>query len=161
MPDDATVFKAFNRAEISTDTKFFKLRAPLLDQGRMDTEVARTEKMSARVKVYASGGENTLHCHATEDHMFIVLQGTVRFYDKDDTATDLGKNEGVMLPAKTYYWFEATSTEPLVMIRIGAHLGDSRTDVDDRLNIHGQPMAGDSAENKTVPMKVRPGAFFE
>ena len=93
--------------------------------------------------------------------MFIVLAGTVRFYDKDDNTRDLAKNEGVMLPAGSYYWFEATSTEPLVMMRIGTFLGDENIDTDSRLNIKGLPMAGDSAENKSVPMIVRPGAFYE
>jgi len=159
MPDDATLNRGFKRAEIATDSAFFKLRAPLLDQGRMDTEVARTETLSARVKVYASGGENTLHCHTSEDHLFVVLQGTVRFYDKDDRTVDLGKNEGVMLPARTYYWFEATSTEPLVMLRVGARTGKFAGD--DRLNIKGEPMPGDSAENKSGPVVVRANAFFE
>lgn len=160
MPDDATAARetSLKRAPIATDTTFFKLRAPLLDQGRMDTELARTRKMTARLKVYASGGENELHCHAGEDHMFVVLQGSVRFYDKDNKTTDIGKNEGVMLPAGAYYWFEATSKEPLVMIRVGSRLDEK--DGDDRLNIHGKPMAGNSIENKTVPVIVRPGAFF-
>ncbi|HXQ53868.1 MAG TPA: cupin domain-containing protein [Stellaceae bacterium] len=159
MPDDVTATRGFKRAEIAKDAAFFKLRAPLPDQGRMDTEVARTETFSARVKVYASGGENTLHCHTSEDHLFVVLQGKVRFYDKDGGTVDLGKNEGVMRPAKTYYWFEATSTEPLVMLRVGARAGKPAGD--DRLNIRGEPMAGDSEENKSVPVIVRENAFFE
>ena len=84
MPDDTTLPRAFQRAPVATDAHFFKLRVPLLDQGRMDTEVTRAKGMTARVKVYASGGENELHAHMGQDHMFIVLQGSVRFYDKDD-----------------------------------------------------------------------------
>jgi len=159
MPDDAPIRKAYSRAPVAKDTTFFKMKVPLLDQGRMDTEVARTERMSARMKVYASGGENELHTHASEDHCFFVMQGSVRFYDKDNKTQDLGRHEGVMIPAGSYYWFEATSTEPLVMIRVGARLNDQKGD--DRLNIKGEPMAGNSVENKTVPVIVRPGAFFE
>jgi mannose-6-phosphate isomerase-like protein (cupin superfamily) len=159
MPDDAPVVKAYRRAPVAKDTTFFKMKVPLLDQGRMDTEVARTERMSARMKVYASGGENELHTHSTEDHCFFVMEGSVRFYDKDNGTQDLAKHEGVMIPAGAYYWFEATSTEPLVMIRVGARFGGKNGD--DRLNIKGEPMAGNSAENKTVPVIVRPGVFFE
>ena len=32
------------------------------------------------IKVYASGGENTLHAHNNEDHMFVILQGTAIFH---------------------------------------------------------------------------------
>ncbi len=160
MPDDSAA-RGFKRVQVAQDATFFKLRAPLLDQGRMDTELVRTENMSARIKVYASGGENTLHTHATEDHIFVVLAGTVRFYDKNDKTRDLGRNDCVMLPAGTYYWFEATSTEPLVMMRIGAHFGDEGSDTDNRLNIAGKPMAGGSEENKSSPPVIRPNAFYE
>ncbi len=56
----------------------FKMSAQLLDQGRTDTPLCATEGMKARLKVYASGGENDLHAHPHEDHMFIVLQGSAR-----------------------------------------------------------------------------------
>lgn len=150
---------SWKRAEVATKAFFFKLRAQLLDQGRTDTEVCRTNNMWARLKVYASGGENALHCHPREDHMFVILQGSARFYDKDGGTTDVNRHEGIMLPAGTYYSFEATSNEPLVLIRIG-----SRTSAENpqgRLNIKGEPMAGNSEENKTVPVKVREGAYFE
>ncbi len=90
---------------------FFKMRAQLLDQGRTNTALARTDNMWATLKVYASGGENGLHTHPHEDHTFIVLQGSARYYD--------------------------------------------------RLNIRGEPMPGDSKENKRVPVVVREGEFFE
>src|SRR6266568_3252506 len=57
---------------------FFKMRAQLLDQGRTNTALARTDNMWATLKVYASGGENGLHTHPHEDHTFIVLQGSDR-----------------------------------------------------------------------------------
>ena len=157
MPDDTTLPRAFQRAPVATDAHFFKLRVPLLDQGRMDTEVTRAKGMTTRVKVYASGGENELHAHMGQDHMFIVLQGSVRFYDKDGGTRDLGTHEGVMLPSGTYYWFHATSTEPLVLLRVD----NATKDGDDRLNIDGQPMPGNSKENKFIPPVVREGAFFE
>jgi mannose-6-phosphate isomerase-like protein (cupin superfamily) len=137
----------------------FKLRAQLLDQGRTDTTVAKTNNMVARLKVYASGGENALHTHPSEDHMFVIMQGSARFYDEDGGHKDLNRHEGIMIPAGAYYWFEATSEEPLVLMRVGSRIGPQSTA--GRLNIRGEDMAGDSEENKTVPVIYRDGAFFE
>src|SRR5258708_33486984 len=88
---------------------FFKMRARLLDKGRPNTLMAKTDNMWATLKVYASGGENGLHTHPNEDHTFLVLQGKARYYDADGGHTDVGKHEGIMLPAGAYYWFEAVS----------------------------------------------------
>jgi mannose-6-phosphate isomerase-like protein (cupin superfamily) len=150
--------KTFKRMPVAKDeAQWFNMRVPLLDQGRMDTEIARAAGMTARIKVYASGGENELHCHASQDHMFVILQGSARFTDKDGGTHDVAKHEGVMLPAGVYYWFEATSEEPLVMLRVD----NAQKPGDDRLNIDGKPMPGNSIENKTVPVIIREGAFFE
>ena len=138
---------------------FFKMRAQLLEQGRTNTLMAKTDNMWATLKVYASGGENGLHTHPNEDHTFIVLQGKARYYDADGNTTDVGRHEGIMLPAGTYYWFEAISKEPLVLVRIGCRVGNS--DGAGRLNIRGEPMPGDSKENKREPVVYREGEFFE
>jgi len=138
---------------------FFKMRAQMLEKGRTNTPLARTDNMWAILKVYASGGENGLHTHPNEDHTFIVLQGSARYYDADGGHTDVGKHEGIMLPAGAYYWFEATSKEPLVLVRIGCRVGAQ--DASGRLNMRGEPMPGDSTENKRVPVAVRDGEFFE
>ena len=138
---------------------FFKMRAQMLEHGRTNTPLARTDNMWATLKVYASGGENGLHTHPNEDHTFIVLQGSARYYDADGNPTDVGKHEGIMLPAGAYYWFEATSKEPLVLVRVGCRAGPK--DASARLNIRGEPMPGDSKENKRVPVVYREGEFFE
>jgi mannose-6-phosphate isomerase-like protein (cupin superfamily) len=138
---------------------FFKMRAQMLEKGRTNTLLAKTDNMSAILKVYASGGENGLHTHPNEDHTFIVLQGSARYYDADGGHTDIGKHEGIMLPAGAYYWFEATSKEPLVLVRVGCRAG--LQDPAGRLNIRGEPMPGDSKENKRVPVVYRDGEFFE
>ncbi|HET9149329.1 MAG TPA: cupin domain-containing protein [Alphaproteobacteria bacterium] len=136
----------------------FKMTAPLLDQGRSNTPLAHTENMWVTLKVYASGGENGLHTHPNEDHTFIVMQGKARYYGPDGVIGDRGPFEGIMLPAGAYYWFEAISSEPLVLLRIGSRTGAH--DPGGRLNIRGEAMPGDSPENKQVPVKVREGAFF-
>lgn len=144
--------------EATPTTEFFRLRAPLLSQGRLDEVLSETELMQIRMKVYAEGGENTLHTHTSQDHSFIVLQGRAVFYDKEGNSRTVGRYEGVMLPRGAYYWFHAEEGEPLVMLRIAAK---SESQTGPRLNIHGQPMAGDSEENKQVEPIIIPGAFFE
>ena len=138
---------------------FFKMRAQMLEKGRTNTPLARTDNMWATLKVYASGGENGLHAHPNEDHTFIVLQGSARYYDADGGTIDVGRHEGIMLPAGAYYWFEATSKEPLVLVRVGCRAGPQ--DPGGRLNIRGEPMPGESKENKRVPVVYRDGEFFE
>ena len=138
---------------------FFKMSAQMLEQGRTNTLMSRTDNMSVILKVYASGGENGLHTHPNEDHTFLVLQGKARYYDADGGYRDVGKHEGIMLPAGAYYWFEAISEEPLVLVRIGCRTGSQ--DPDGRLNIRGEPMPGDSKENKQEPVVYREGEFFE
>jgi len=136
----------------------FKLQAPLLEQGRSNHPMAHTDNMWATVKVYASGGENGLHTHPNEDHTFIVMQGRARYYGPEGVIGERGPLEGIMLPAGAYYWFEAISSEPLVLLRVGCRVGPQ--DPGGRLNIKGESMPGDSAENKQVPRKVKAGAFF-
>ena len=146
---------------VSTGTaaSVFKLRAPLMAQGRMDTLMAKTDLMSVVLKVYAEGGENTMHAHPTEDHTFVVLQGQATFrLDSDDNVVVVDKFEGVMFPKGSYYWFHSSGDENLVMLRVGAAVTGSASD---RLNIHGEFMAGDSLENKQVEPIAIPGKYFE
>src|SRR3954463_7251703 len=123
----------------------FRLHAQLLDQGRSNTQLAETDNMWATLKVYASGGENGLHTHPNEDHMFVIMQGSARFFGPDGETVDLGKYEGIMLPAGTYYKFLSSSEEPLVLRGVGCQAGAG--DPVGRLNVKGEPMPGDSKEN--------------
>ena len=72
---------------------------------------------------------------------------------------NLGRNEGILLPRGCFYWFHATSKEPLVMIRVGTPEA-AKQDAPSRINIDGSPMAGGSVENKSVPVKYLDGQFF-
>ena len=149
-----------NDAPASPDAKptVFRLHAQLLDQGRSNTMLAETDNMWATLKVYASGGENGLHAHPHEDHLFVIMQGSARFFGPKDETIDLGKFQGIMLPAGTYYRFLSTGEEPLVLMRVGCQAGPG--DAVDRLNIKGEPMSGDSEENGRVAMIPRPDAYF-
>ncbi len=115
--------------------------------------------MWATLKVYASGGAmNGLHTHHNEDHTFIIMQGPRALLRPEGVIGEAGPLEGIMLPAGAYYWFEAISEEPLVILRVGCRTGQQ--DPAGRLNIKGEPMPGDSAENKRTEVVVREGAVF-
>ena len=137
----------------------FKMRTQMVDQGRTQTTLADTGNMTVHIKVYASGGENGLHTHPNEDHVFLIMQGKARYFDADGGHIDVGKHEGIMLPAGAYYWFESIGGEPLVLMRVGGKVADG--DIRARLNIRGEPMAGNTEENKRVPTVLRANAFFE
>ena len=138
----------------------FSLKAQMLEQGRTDTVLAATEDLSVRLKVYASGGENELHAHVDEDHVFVLLQGSARFYGPDDETVDLSANQGIMMPKGMYYRFHATSKdECLVMLRVGTPNFQKQAK-DDRLGMDGKPLVGDSKENRTQPVIFKDGVFF-
>lgn len=138
---------------------FFQLRAQMLKQGRTNTPVCKTKNMWTVLKVYASGGENGLHTHTREDHMFVVMQGSARFFGPDGVAHDVGTHGGVLLPAHAYYHFHATSKEPLVLLRVGCKADEG--DMSERLNIRGGSMPGHHPDNKQVEVIYDEGKFFE
>jgi mannose-6-phosphate isomerase-like protein (cupin superfamily) len=159
MPDD---IKTQPTRAVNTSIKpsFFRLRTQLVDDGRSEQQMFETENMWARMKVYASGGENTLHAHMSEDHVFIILAGTATFFGPNGEEKSLGRNEGIVLPAGSFYRFHATSQEPLVLLRVGCHTKD-RGDLKDRMGIDGGPLPGKSTANKYKPPVFRPNAFYE
>lgn len=141
-------------------TAFFRVRAQLLSQGRTDTVLASTDNLEVRMKVYASGGENTLHAHTSEDHTFVVLQGAARFWDRDGKTTDIGVHQGVVLPAGAMYKFEAISKEELVLLRMRATVPGAATAAP-RVGASGKPMAGGSKENRgDIEVIYKNDAYF-
>lgn len=137
----------------------FKVRAQLLDQGRSETVLAASTQLTLRLKVYASGGENTLHAHVNEDHLFILLQGSADFFDEDGLMASLGAHQGVILPKGTRYRFIATSSQPLVMLRVGSP-NEAALGMEGRVDSAGRSADPQSPENKTVEPSFIPDAFF-
>ena len=137
----------------------FSLKGQLLEQGRTDTVLAATDDLTIRLKIYASGGENELHAHPHEDHSFMILQGSAKFFGPNEEEIDLKQWEGIMLPRGNLYKFYATSKEPLVMIRVGNPNYKKQT-APYRVNKKGVEMRGDSEENKTVPVIFKEDTFF-
>ncbi len=134
------------------DAHTFELKTPYLKQGRSHKILARTDLMNVAIKYYNEGGENTLHTHPTEDHVFMVLDGEATFYDKKGETTVLGKGQGILIPKGWYYWFQNTGGKPLIMLRFGA----SKEAAISRLGIEGRPLPSNSPENKhvdAVPIK--------
>ena len=162
-PPSTTSKEIYERQIAATETAkptLFSMRAQMLEQGRTDTVLAATEDLSIRLKVYASGGENELHAHPSEDHVFVILQGSARFYGPDGEIQDVEKNQGFLMPRGLLYRFHATSTEEcLVMLRVGTP-NFQKQDADDRRGRDSKPLPGDSKENKQVPVIFRDGVYF-
>jgi mannose-6-phosphate isomerase-like protein (cupin superfamily) len=81
--------------------------------------LALTNNVISTVQIFPKGAHNNLHVHLTEDGYWLVLGGRARFYGEGDTIiAELGKYEGVLIPAGTKYWFEGISDEPLEILRV-------------------------------------------
>ncbi len=160
VADESAEMRAKREAtiEASAPASVFKLRAQLLKQGRSTDLVAHTDNMRVHLKVYASGGENGLHNHTHEDHFHLVLEGSARFYGPRGEEIDCGKWEAIMLPAGSFYRFNATSEEPLVLLRVGSRA--QATSEFDRLNIYGDPLPTEAPGNGQVEVIPRPGEFW-
>ena len=133
----------------------FSLKTPLLSEGRSNLQVAATDLLKLRVKVYAEGGENGLHKHNDEDHAFVVLQGQATFHDENDTPTVVNRYEGIMLPKGAYYYFQSSGDENLVLLRVGA---GREADGNFRVGTNGVPLTRE--ENKHIDGVPIPGKFF-
>ncbi|HEY7063198.1 MAG TPA: cupin domain-containing protein [Chloroflexota bacterium] len=133
----------------------FQVRVPLLSEGRVHNIVARAGAMTVAMKCYAEGGENALHTHLDEPHVFVILQGQARFWDENGETGVFGRNEGILVPAGWFYRFESCGDEPLVMLRVGHGDGNLRVAPD------GHPLPSDSAENLHVAGVPIPGKFYE
>ncbi len=87
--------------------------------GRKSFLMAMTHNVVSTVQVFEKGVHNNLHVHLTEDGYWIVLGGRARFYGEGDTIiAELGKYQGLLIPAGTKYWFEGISDEPLEILRV-------------------------------------------
>ncbi len=99
---------AVSEKDLATSAKpsFFRMRTQLLDAGNTELPLAVGDNLWIKIKVYAEGGENHLHAHPYQDHSFIVLDGKACFHGPRGERRTLKRNEGVFLPAGSYYWFE-------------------------------------------------------
>ena len=78
-----------------------------------------TDNVVSTVQIFEKGVHNRLHVHLTEDGYWFVLGGRVTFYGEGDRViAELGKHEGLLMPAGNHYWFEGSSDEPLEILRV-------------------------------------------
>jgi mannose-6-phosphate isomerase-like protein (cupin superfamily) len=155
--------------DVPVQAQTFRLRTPLLSQGRSHTILASskadTGAMNIAIKCYAEGGENEFHAHAKEDHTFIILAGRARFYQPDQPARELGRNEGILLPAGALYKFEVASEEPLVLLRVGNVWqpvgGEAPASNSGRQDPQGGEFGAQAKANKGSKGVPIPDAFYE
>src|SRR5437879_8975231 len=92
------------------------LKTQLVSAGHTRDMLAETDLMTLRIHCYAPGiGENALHAHTKEDHIFLVLQGTAQFNTGRDgkSVVSATRHHAVVLPAASYYQFCKCGREPL------------------------------------------------
>ncbi|CAH2894413.1 MAG: hypothetical protein PCALPYG08_0946 [uncultured Paraburkholderia sp.] len=139
---------------------FFHIRAKLPRQGRTNQVLGASTYMNVVLKTYASGGENEIHAHTNEDHVFVVLQGGATFFGPRGETKRVVRNDCVLVPAGALYSFHADEGEPLVMLRVGAAI-DPASDILARVDEHGEPFDGYSEKNKEVPFVLDESRTFE
>ena len=141
----------------SIQPELIQLKTQLVREGRSRKLLAETENCTFRIHCYASGtGENALHAHMNEDHIFVVLKGTATFGGLDGEIAKLSKNNAIVLPKGCFYQFANRGEEPLVMIRFGAN----KENFDRRINPDGKPIGGRGSEGYGEPILIE-NAFFE
>jgi mannose-6-phosphate isomerase-like protein (cupin superfamily) len=99
---------------------FTAVGAPLLAEGQSIAKLAAAECLWVHLKIYHEGGENELHYHGSEDHMFFGLAGRGIVYDEAGNEREIGPFEGVMIPAGVKYRLLAVGDENWVTLRVGA-----------------------------------------
>jgi mannose-6-phosphate isomerase-like protein (cupin superfamily) len=147
----------------------FRLKTALVSAGRTHRVIASTgtpeHAMNIAIKCYAEGGENVFHTHKGEDHTFIVLAGRAVFHQPDTASKELGRNEGILIPAGALYKFEAVPGEPLVMLRVGNQYkpveGSDEVVSSDRVAPDGSQLLGHAKENLHIDGIAIPGMFYE
>jgi mannose-6-phosphate isomerase-like protein (cupin superfamily) len=141
------------------EPEILRLRTQLVSSGHTKDLLAQTDAMTLHIHCYGpKGGENGLHAHVDEDHLFVVLQGEAQFSGMDGLLPVLKKNQALMLPKGCFYSFSNEGEEPLVMIRFGAM---DKNLPGGRLDPEGKPIPGRGKQHGAKPPVFIEGKFFE
>ncbi len=141
------------------EPEILTLRTQLVSQGHTKDLLAKTDGVTFHIHCYGpKGGENGMHTHVDEDHIFVVLQGEAQFFSRKGALPVLKKNQALMLPKGCFYSFSNEGTEPLVMIRFGAM---DKNAAGARLDPAGKPIPGRGKQAGSKPPVFIEGAFFE
>src|SRR5581483_2542481 len=145
--------------KVSVPPEIVTLRTQLVSAGHTKDLLASTDNVTFHIHCYGpKGGENGLHAHREEDHIFVVLQGEAQFTGLDGPLPVLKKNQALMLPKGCFYSFSNEGNEPLVMIRFGAM---DKNASGARLDPQGKPIPGRGKQAGAKPPEFIPGRFFE
>ncbi|MGH7845664.1 MAG: cupin domain-containing protein [Candidatus Binatia bacterium] len=139
------------------EARTFEIKTPLLTGGRSQMPLARTDLVTVMLNYYTPGRKNTLHNHPGEDHVFVVLDGEVTFYDKKDKSTVVRKGEGILIPGDWTYCFQNTGGRDLAMLRFGARKEKSGLA---RVESSGRVRGEDATEYEHVNGEAIEGKFW-
>jgi len=133
--------------------KVAKIRPQLVKRGKVTDKLLRTDMLGVTIQVIApDDGETNLHAHPGVDSAWIVVDGEAKFYTtEDEVVATVGRNEMLLIPGGTPYWFECTSPDPLVILHVSARAaGESRPRMDYTPAHEGEGRR-----------EIIPGAFWE
>lgn len=157
MADDTMTMP--KRARDAVKPQVLSLRTQLVSEGHTRVLLAETENSTFRIHCYGpKGGENGLHTHIDEDHVFVVLQGEAQFFDLDGPLPVLRKHQALSLPRGSFYSFSNEGEEPLVLLRFGAMEKNWKGG---RLDPKGEPLAGRSQTHHSQKPVLIENAYFE
>lgn len=112
--------------------KVFDCEKPEGGHAKILQPLVSSDLLEADVQVVREGGANTLHYHTGQDGLFVVLNGSARFYGtQDEVLAELDEHEGIMIPRGTEYWFESAGDE-LHLLHVAAI---SETTDDERITV--------------------------
>ena len=95
------------------EPEILTLRTQLVSAGHTKDLLAGTDHMTFHIHCYGpKGGENGLHAHVDEDHVFVVLQGEAQFYGRNGALPALKKNQALMLPEGASIHSPTRATSP-------------------------------------------------
>ena len=158
MANEAAVMQK-GGAEAAIKPEILSLRTQLVSQGHTRILLAESDNCTFRIHSYGpQSGENGLHAHTDEDHIFVVLEGEAQFYDLDGALPVLKKHQALMLPKGCFYSFSNDTEGPLVMLRFGAMEKNWKGD---RLDPQGEPIFGRGKAPGSKPTILIDNAFFE
>jgi mannose-6-phosphate isomerase-like protein (cupin superfamily) len=136
------------------------LKIQLVSKGHHKHVLAQTDMSSFNVHCYApKGGENGMHAHMEEDHVFLVLQGEAQFVTPDGPMPVIGKHQALFIPKGAFYSFSAEGTENLVLARFGANPPGKAHGR--RLDPNGNFIPGRAQKEGAVKPHFIEGKFFE
>lgn len=133
----------------------FELKTPMLKQGTSHKNLASTDLLGIALKIYTEGGENGLHTHPGEDHSFIILEGEMTLYDKDEKITVIKKGQGIMIPSGWYYWFKSSGGEPLIFLKLSAYNGKLKAENMVNYGKLAAPGVVEQERQATIPIEGR------